>query len=390
MSPPKKLRPTEILIGHLDTGVSAAHSALRGKVARMIAIDKEGKATSKEPASPSTSHGTHTAGIICGDPAQGVPGVAPDAQLCVVAISTRGKSLLQLLAGMDALLSFDIRIACMAIGVRKQTPVFAPFLQAFRQKGILPILPIGNSGAGTGHSPGCYPGALAVGAVDAQGNVAQFSGSYGQGDALKPELLAPGVDILSATPHGYTKRRSGTSMACAHVAGVAARLLQARPEATAAEIRQALISTAAPLSPNRQQRSRYGIVQLEAALEAILQPAPSLPEPAEEPLPAFLQTRYLDQRFIKKYERAGEKQELEALILPETGGPGKGQPPIPEGSRRLIAAAAQKSGQPPAYTRYFQHADVAHVRAGRLFFAALLEHPGLFACSAVDVSIFEM
>lgn len=377
-----------VLVGHLDTGVSAAHPALQGKIAHQTIIDENGMPLPEGADTFFASHGTHTAGIICGDPAQGVQGVAPDARLCVVAVSTSGKNLLKLLAGMDALLNFDIRIACMAIGVRKQTPVFAPFLDAFLKKGVLPILPIGNGGAGRGYSPACYPGVLSVGAVDEHSMVAKFSGSCGAGTSRKPELLAPGVNMLSALPNGKTSHKSGTSMACAYVAGVAARLLQVRPDAGVAEIKHALFVSAQALPPARQHRCRYGIVNPEAALEAIQQPsgAVSLEEEAES-VPEFLQTRYIDKRFLENYRRAGESQLLEAILLPQKSKRNSAE--IPASSRRLVDQVEQKSGQKAAYTRYFQHADAVHVQADRKFFATLLEHPGLFACSAVDQSIFD-
>ncbi len=410
-----------VLVGHLDTGVSAAHPALRGKIAHQIVIDENGMPL-PEGADHTTghfvfrtrsdlpgfanlegltemsssmgadaifaSHGTHTAGIICGDPAQGVSGVAPDARLCVVAVSTSGKNLLNLLAGMDALLNFDIRIACMAVGVRKQTPVFAPFLDAFLKKGVLPILPVGNSGEGAAHAPACYPGALAVGAVNEHGRVADFSGSFVEGAFRKPELLAPGVNIFSALPNGKTSHKSGTSMACAYVAGVAARLLQVRPDAGAAELKHVLLATARSLPQARQHRCHYGIVNPEAALEAIQQPFGdvSLGDVAV-PVPEFLQTRYIDNRFLENFRRAGESQLLEAILLPQKSKRNSAE--ISAASRRLVDQVEKKSGQKPVYTRYFQHADAAHVQAGRKFFATLLEHPGLFACSAVDQSIFD-
>jgi hypothetical protein len=378
----KKNISTEVLIGHLDTGVTTKVPGLKGRIDQYIVIDSNGISLPQPKSPVYASHGTHTAGIICGNPEQGIPGVAPEARLCTVGVSPRGKTILKLLAGMDALLDFDIRIACMTIGIPGETPVFWPFIQAFLQKGILPILPIGNGGVGTGYSPGCYPGTLSVGAIDERGKVAKFSGSYGQGNSLKPELMAPGVNILSANPNGLTQHKSGTSMACAYVAGVAARLLQARPEATASELRHALISTTIPSTES--YRSRYGIVQLEAALEAIIYPKAQILAFSEIPIPAFLQNIYIDNRFQTLYQRAGEWQELEAIILPKVGGQEKDKAlAIPEASQHLIGEITEKSGQMPSYIRYFQHADVAHLRASRKFFLFLLDHPGLFACSAV-------
>jgi hypothetical protein len=286
---------------------------------------------------------------------------------------------------MDALLSQDIRIACMPVGMQKVTPIFDPFMDAFRQRNILPILPIGNGGENQGYSPACHPAALAVGAVDEQGRVASFSGS--SGNMLKPELLAPGVRILSAVPNAKTQYRSGTSMACAWVAGAAARLLQARPDASAAQIRQVLCNTALP--PKKAHRCRYGIVQLEAALKAIQQDLLPLPAALDIPAPNQLERPYIDPHFLRKLKRARPGRSLEAIILPQTSFSPEKEPGLAPVSRRLLRAVAQQVGHEPIAIRYFQAVDGVHVQADHSYFMALLDHPDLFVCSAVDVNIFD-
>ncbi|GAB2476235.1 hypothetical protein GCM10027063_16450 [Promicromonospora xylanilytica] len=92
-----------------------------------------------------------------------------------------------------------------------------------------------------------------IGSVDRTDTIAGFS-SRGPSDAmtLKPEIVAPGYEILSDVPaslgvEGDQYRFSGTSMAAPHVAGAAALLAQARPEQTAAQLRATLIGSAQPL-----------------------------------------------------------------------------------------------------------------------------------------------
>jgi hypothetical protein len=64
--------------------------------------------------------------------------------------------------------------------------------------------------------------------------------------ALKPDVSAPGVDIVSPIPGGYGTW-SGTSMASPAVAGAAALLKQRHPEWTVAQIKSALVLTARPV-----------------------------------------------------------------------------------------------------------------------------------------------
>jgi subtilisin family serine protease len=81
---------------------------------------------------------------------------------------------------------------------------------------------------------------LTVGAVDRKKRLAPFSGSC----AGKPDVLAPGVDVVSAQKGGGLAARSGTSMATGHVAGIAALLFQARPEAPIDVVERAIIDSA--------------------------------------------------------------------------------------------------------------------------------------------------
>jgi minor extracellular serine protease Vpr len=67
---------------------------------------------------------------------------------------------------------------------------------------------------------------------------------------LKPDISAPGLDVLSSTPPKTTGSTfsvfAGTSMATPHIAGAAALLLQQHPGWTAVQVKSALMSTAGP------------------------------------------------------------------------------------------------------------------------------------------------
>ncbi|CAL5214071.1 unnamed protein product [Lathyrus oleraceus] len=70
---------------------------------------------------------------------------------------------------------------------------------------------------------------------------------------LKPDIAAPGVDILAAFPPKKTKKSSGftilsgTSMSCPHVAGIAALIKSKHPTWSPAAIRSALVTTASQI-----------------------------------------------------------------------------------------------------------------------------------------------
>ncbi|MCC7142922.1 MAG: S8 family serine peptidase [Candidatus Eisenbacteria bacterium] len=95
---------------------------------------------------------------------------------------------------------------------------------------------------------------FSIGAVDAQSStfpypLATFSSrgpSRCPGNAIKPEVIAPGVAVYSSVPDlgGAYAFLSGTSMAGPHVAGVIALMRQVNPDLTAEEIKTILMQTA--------------------------------------------------------------------------------------------------------------------------------------------------
>lgn len=103
-------------------------------------------------------------------------------------------------------------------------------------------LPAPSSGTG-GRYPGNYAEALSVGAMQEDGLVADFSGSQRflrKADPLVPDVVGPGVDVISCVPGGGYMQMSGSSMATPHIAGLAALLMQAKPGKTIAEIEAAI------------------------------------------------------------------------------------------------------------------------------------------------------
>ncbi len=263
-----------VRVGHLDTGVDGAHPSLCDRLVRFVEFDHDGLRVPQARPRDSGSHGTHTAGIICGGPCDDqLIGIAPDAELCSGMVIEGGKCLVRVLAGLDWMLDCNVRVLCISLGLPTYNPLFEIVINRLRRAGVLVVAPAGNGGAGRTCSPANYPGVLAVGAMNAKGQVARFSGSQllkRAADFVKPNLVAPGIDILSAKPGGRLQTRSGTSMAAAHVAGIAALLFQARPGATPAEVEEAILTTCAPLPECSEERSGRGLICPVKALDALL------------------------------------------------------------------------------------------------------------------------
>ncbi len=263
-----------VRVGHLDTGVDGGHPALRGRVAAFVEFDQKGYPIQQADARDSGLHGTHTAGIICGQPRDHTTiGVAPDSELYSGMVIEGGKCLVRVLAGLDWMLDCKVRVLCLSLGIPVYNPLYEIVLNRMKRAGVLVIAPVGNRGRGHTCSPANYPGVIAVGSMNSSDKMARFSGGQllkRAADFVKPNLVAPGVDIFSARAGGGYHALSGTSMAAAHVAGVAALLFQARPGASEAQVAEALLATCTPLPGSSERRCGAGVVNPVKAMEMLL------------------------------------------------------------------------------------------------------------------------
>nr|WP_230393827.1 S8 family serine peptidase [Plantactinospora alkalitolerans] len=108
-----------------------------------------------------------------------------------------------------------------------------PAADAFAAAGVFFVAAAGNTGPfceSIDTAPAPYPEVFTVGAVDRERRVATFSSrGPAAGGAGKPDVVAPGVAVLSALPGGGYGTQSGTSMATPHLAGVVALMWSANP-----------------------------------------------------------------------------------------------------------------------------------------------------------------
>lgn len=247
-----------VTVAHLDTGVDGTHPALADALQEFAEFDRLGRRVMPTPAAwDSGDHGTHTAATIAGRPCKidGVRlniGVAPQARLLSGMVIEGGNVIARVLGGMDWALEKKARILSMSLGLRGWMPQFQPLARRMRERGVLCVFAVGNEGVGTSRSPGNYPEVLSVGAIQPNGAVADFSSSqiFPRAERpLVPLVLGPGTGIVSAKPGGGLQSMDGTSMATPHLAGLAALLSQAKPNATVDALEAALIGASGPVQP---------------------------------------------------------------------------------------------------------------------------------------------
>ncbi|BCB80235.1 S8 family serine peptidase [Phytohabitans flavus] len=152
---------------------------------------------------------------------------------------------------------------------------------AFAAAGIFFVVAAGNTGPFCGSvddPPSQYPDVETIGAVDRRKEVTQFS-SRGptNADLAKPDLVAPGEDVLSTMPGGGYAELSGTSMATPQVAGVVALMWSANPRLVGdiTRTREILRDTAVPATPGESSGecspadvTGAGMVDAYAAVQA--------------------------------------------------------------------------------------------------------------------------
>lgn len=290
-----------IIIGQSDSGVQWDHPELMdsylGRAGNHSGYWLDVWRGTAVPTDTS-GHGTHTLGSVLGNSV----GVAPDAQwfACANLVRNLGNPALYLdcmqfmLAPypqggdpfVDGRATQSAHVLNNSWGCPENYEGCDPLslltaVQALRAAGIFVVASAGNSG------PDCstvtdplplYDEVFSVGAVDRQNNIANFSSvgpvlADGSG-RIKPDIAAPGVDVLSAWPGGGYAYSSGTSMAGPHVAGVVALIWSANPaligdiEATEAILR----ASAIPYRPTAATTLPVGAEQMDEATAALLSP----------------------------------------------------------------------------------------------------------------------
>lgn len=245
---------TGVLVGHIDTGVDGKHPSLAGKIAVFYDANTS---KIKDPTDYDT-HGTHTAGTVVGNPKDGFPmGVAPGARL-VASSALEGFD--AMLKAMEFMMNPDGKVDSN-VQVRLVTNSWncegAPDVEAFYRAiaaweaaGILPVFSAGNNGPRpqTITKPHEHPNAFTAAAFGPNGKAADFSsrgpGIFNGQQTQKPDVAAPGVNIVSTVPGGGFQAMSGTSMAAPHLAGMAALLYQVQPNLDPAKIRDVIFRSA--------------------------------------------------------------------------------------------------------------------------------------------------
>lgn len=240
---------------------------------------------------------SHVAGIIAGDGSASegkIKGIAPECELVILKVLDRKGNgrMSNVLLGLQWLLDhheeYKVRVVNISVGAisdkktNEKSPLYT-MIGKLWDAGMAVIAAAGNEGPskGTITSPGIHPKIITVGCSDdfhpVRGKIRELKNYSGRGPVpksciVKPEVVAPGADILSCSNRiGNSKKmyvtKSGTSMATPIVSGAMALLCEACPNLSNGQMKLCLKDSSKDLgwSKNRQG---WGLLQIEALIKA--------------------------------------------------------------------------------------------------------------------------
>ena len=311
-----------VLVAVLDSGVNYNHADLADHLwDGGSQYPNHGYNTyddNNDPLDRVSGHGTHCAGIVCGDGTSGTAtGAAPDATLmCVKVISDNGDANLNsIVSGMEFAVEQGADVMSMSLGIMlveatlTERAVLRDACVSALEAGVIAAVAAGNEGTvssstipenvrvpGSCPPPWIHPDqkineggvscVVSVGAVDnsdyvsylsSRGPVTWQNTSYGDYEydpgigLIRPDICAPGVNIVSldySGNDGYIKM-TGTSMATPCVAGTICLMLERDYSLTPAEICELLETSCLKLSDTKNNDSGSGRLDALAAVNAI-------------------------------------------------------------------------------------------------------------------------
>jgi len=285
------------LVCNIDTGVDGTHPALNHKWRGNNGYPAlESWYDSANPGNnyphDEQGHGTHTMGTICGRSNSGIDtvGVAIDAQwIAARAVDVTGGNIaasFEWAADPDGdpntVDDVPDAISNSWGSIGSCPPTYYTLIDNCEAAGAAVVFAAGNEGPGPQSlripanritTPyNCF----SVGAVNGSNSyypIASFSSrgpSQCDGQTIKPEVVAPGLNVRSCVPGNSYSYMSGTSMACPHVAGAIALLRQVNPNATVDTIKWALMQSALDLgSAGEDNTYGWGMIDLPAAMQLL-------------------------------------------------------------------------------------------------------------------------
>lgn len=263
-------------VGVLDSGVYA-HMDLTDRIAAYKDFTKDKILGMRDE----TGHGTHVCGIIAGK----YYGIAPASHLCVgkildkkgegdVSMLIRGLEWLMQIADQQNIKVINISVSSLFFSKEKEKERLFFLFQKAYEKNILIVTAAGNSGPSgkTVSKLGDSPYVICVGCHEGKESLrfekrCQDHSGRGPGEYVyrKPDIVAPGTEIVSCNGKNSYVKKSGTSMSTPIVSGCLALAYEKYPFLSAGDMKRKLLYTADDLGENFLLQG-FGMVNAEKLL----------------------------------------------------------------------------------------------------------------------------
>ena len=236
---------SSVVIAILDTGVNGLHSEFAGRMVGGYDFINSLALTGEEN-SDDYGHGTHVAGIAAatGNNNNGIAGVAWGCKIMPVKVLDEygSGSYASIASGIVWASANGAHVINMSLGGSGYSQTLNDAIQIAVTSGTVVAVSMGNDYHAMVKSPASCQGVIAVGALNGQDEVTDFStrGNY-------ISIAGPGEDIYSTSYTGDYVYMSGTSMSCPFISGVCALILSQHSGITPEEVRSQLEETAVDL-----------------------------------------------------------------------------------------------------------------------------------------------
>lgn len=243
-----------VKVAVIDTGIAYDHPDLKENVAGGVNILEKQK-----PPYDDNGHGTHVAGIIGAVNNQsGIVGIAPRTNLYSVKTFNKDGTakLSNIIKAIDWSIENEMDILNMSFGFNEPSPTFKEAIKRAYEAGVLMVAASGNRGTrGLIEYPAQFDETIGISSINENDEISDFS-------AIGPQvtLTAPGENIISTWLNKSFRELSGTSMAVAHVSGVAALIINKSPLISSTELAYILKQSAKKINNINPQAQGAGIV----------------------------------------------------------------------------------------------------------------------------------
>ncbi|SFJ72460.1 S8 family peptidase [Brevibacillus centrosporus] len=255
---------SDVIVAVVDTGVDMEHPEFEGKLVKGYnVLDGSNKPQDDN------GHGTHVSGVIAAktNNNDGIAGMTWKSKLMPVkAIGADGSgSAVDIAQGIYWATDHGADVINLSVGNYTSSAALKEACKYAYDNNVVLVAASGNDASDQPSYPAAYDEVLSVAAVDHLKERADFSNF---GDYV--DVAAPGVDIPSTYIYSDYASLSGTSMACPHVAALAALVRSVHPDMKSHDVMELIRSSALDLGPpGHDQLYGYGMIDVNRTLRQL-------------------------------------------------------------------------------------------------------------------------